>query len=129
MGDALGTKVNADWVNEGVGEEVREGEDEVGVGHGCDIWVLAEVQEDGGHAEPEQRNGQRRNDEEDDGAVKGQREELWTLGSEGLGTERLHAQGQAGEDRVAGDVGEGDGQRPGGELEVPEAAEEEHGDD
>ena len=33
MGDALGAKVNADWVEEGVGEEVGEGEEEVGVGH------------------------------------------------------------------------------------------------
>ena len=54
MGDALGAKVNADWVKEGVGEEVGEGEDEVGVGHEGDVWVLVQEKEDAGHVEPKE---------------------------------------------------------------------------
>lgn len=42
MGDSLRTKVNADWVEEGVGEEVGEGKDEVGVCHAGDVRVLVQ---------------------------------------------------------------------------------------
>lgn len=52
MGDALGAKVNADWVEEGVGEEIGEGEDKVGVGHSGDVEVLVqEINEDIGYVE------------------------------------------------------------------------------
>lgn len=58
MGDALSAKVNADWMNERVGEKVRQREHEIGVSHSCDIWVLAKIQEDCGDVEPEKGNGQ-----------------------------------------------------------------------
>lgn len=54
-----------------------------------------EEDEDWGDVEPEKGNGDGGNQEEDDGAVKGQGEELRTVGSEGLGTEGLHSQSQA----------------------------------
>jgi len=52
VGDDLGTKVNADWVEEGVGEEIGEGEDKVGVGHSGDVEVLVqEINKDIGYVE------------------------------------------------------------------------------
>lgn len=54
MGDALGAKVNADWVDKGVCEEVREREDKVCVGDTCDIGVLMQKKKNFGHVEPEE---------------------------------------------------------------------------
>lgn len=55
-----------------------------------------------------------------------QGEELGTPRPESLGAEWLHPEGQPGEDRVAGDVGKGDGHGTGGKLKVTQAAQEEH---
>ncbi|KAF7819756.1 hypothetical protein G2W53_025211 [Senna tora] len=97
-------EVNADWMNEGVGYKVGEEEGEVGVSHTTDVGVLVEEEKDFG-------------------------DEFGAVGSEGLGAEWLHPQSETGEKGVAGDVGEGDGEGAGGELEVTQVAQEEHGDD
>lgn len=48
--------------------------------------------------------------------------------TKGLAANGLHAHGQARQDRVPGDVSEGQGEGPTGQGEVAEAAEEKHGD-
>jgi len=50
------------------------------------------------------------------------------FGTEGLATNGLHSRGEAGENGVAADVGEGEGKGAAGQGEFVEAAEEEHGD-
>lgn len=69
--DALGAEVDPDGVDEGEGEEVREGEKEEGLGEGGDVGVLAEEEEDSGHVKPEQSDRQGGTEEEEYGAVKG----------------------------------------------------------
>ena len=80
-----------------------------------DLRVLPEKEEDFGHVEPEESDGQRRGEEEEDGAVESEGQKLGLVGAEGLGAERFHAERKPGEDGVARDVGEGDGERAGGE--------------
>uniref|UniRef100_A0A5K1GXI9 Uncharacterized protein n=1 Tax=Nymphaea colorata TaxID=210225 RepID=A0A5K1GXI9_9MAGN len=50
------------------------------------------------------------------------------LGSERLAADGLHPHCQAGDDGVAGDVGEADGERTAREFHLAERAQEEHGD-
>ncbi|KAF7813247.1 hypothetical protein G2W53_034223 [Senna tora] len=80
------------------------------------------------HVEPKQRDGYGGEEEEEDGSLQAESKKGEFLGSEGLSTDGFHADGEAGEDRVAGNVGESDGQGAAGEGELAEAAEEEHGD-
>nr|CAB3468188.1 unnamed protein product [Digitaria exilis] len=123
---AASGRVDAERVDEGEGEEVREGEENVLLRQGRDLAVLAEEDEDLGHVEPEHGERQRAAEEEEDGAVEGEAEEARLVGAERLGAEWVHAEGEAREHGVAGDVGEGDGEGPGGEREVADGAEEEH---
>lgn len=66
--------------------------------------------------EPKEGNGEGGKEEEEDGAVEGEAKEGEVARTEGLRAERLDAGGEAGEDRVAGDVGEADGQGAAGKF-------------
>lgn len=101
---------------------------EVGGGHRGEVCVLAEEEEERVDVVPEKRDGEGGRKEKQDGAVKGEPEEMVAAGSEGLATDGFHAHGESGENRVPCDVGEADGQRAASERQVTELAKEEHGD-
>ncbi|KAF7834521.1 hypothetical protein G2W53_009380 [Senna tora] len=90
---ALGSEVDSEWVEEGVGEEVREGEAAVEGGEAGDVGVLAEGEHEGVEVEPEEGNGEGSEEEDEDGAVESVVEEGEVAGAEGLGAEWLHAHG------------------------------------
>ncbi|KAL0904890.1 hypothetical protein M5K25_027050 [Dendrobium thyrsiflorum] len=126
--DGLGAEEYTNWVEEGLEEEVREGEDDEGVGGGGERRVLFGDEKQGTDREPEERDGERGEEEEEDGSAEGVGEEVGTTSAVGLSADGVHSGGETGEDGVACDVGEAHGQRAAGERERAEAAEEEHGD-
>jgi hypothetical protein len=126
-GDPLGAEVHPERLEHDAGGEVREREARVGGGGGGDGGVLAERDEDGADVEPEQRDGQRGEEEQQHGALEGEGEEVVVAGAEGLRAERLEPGREAEEHAVARDVGEPDGERAAGEVQRAQAAEAEHG--
>jgi len=54
VGDVLRAKVDSDWVEEGVGDEVREEKHKVILRHFRDVHVLSKYEEDFGHVEPQE---------------------------------------------------------------------------
>lgn len=91
-------------------------------------FILTTKQKDLLHVEPKQRYREGSEEEKENGSLQTEAKEGELLGSKGLAADGLHADGEAGEDGVAGNVGEADGEGAAGEGELAEAAEEEHGD-
>jgi hypothetical protein len=77
---------------------------------------------------PEEGDGHGEREEEEHHPLHGGADEREVLGAHGLAAHRLHAHGEAGQDGVARDVGEADGEGPAGEGELAETAKEEHRD-
>ncbi|BAT09033.1 Os09g0524001 [Oryza sativa Japonica Group] len=125
--DGLRAEVDADGVEEALHGEVGEGAEDVGVRRGGDVRVLAGGDEDAVHGHPERADGHGRRQEQHDGAPERGAEQVSPPRAERLAANRVHPAGEAGEDGVAGDVGEAERERAAGERELAEAAEEDHG--
>lgn len=126
---AFAAQVDPEGVEEAVGDEVREGEETVAAGDAGDVGVLVQSEHDGLEVEPEESDGERDAEEHEDGAVEGEGDEGEVVGAESLAAHGLHAHGEAGEDRVSGDVGEADGEGAASELGAAEAAHAYDGDE
>lgn len=61
--------------------------------------------------------------------MEGRAEQGWSMCSNSLAAQWLHAHCEAREDRVAGDIGETNGEGTAGKGETAKAAKEDHGDE
>ncbi|CAL5063278.1 unnamed protein product [Urochloa decumbens] len=125
--DGLRAEVDADRVEEALHGEVREAAEDVRISRGGDVGVLPRGHEDPVHGEPEHADGQRRREEEQRRAPERGAEEVGAPGAERLAAHGVHPAGEAGEDGVAGDVGEAESEGAAGERKLAEPAEEHHG--
>ncbi|BAT11727.1 Os10g0523201, partial [Oryza sativa Japonica Group] len=126
--DRLDAEVDPERVEEREEEEVGEAEENVALRGGGDGGVLAAQQEERLHPRPEEGDGHGHGEEEEHHPLHGGADEGEVPGAHGLAAHRLHAHGEAGQHGVPRDVGESDGERPAGERELAEPAEEQHRD-
>jgi len=125
--DALRPEVHPQRLQHGAGSQVRQRERGVRRGVRRDGGVLPERHQDGPHVEPQQRDGHGGEEEQQHGALDGQRQELVVPGPERLRAQRLQPRREAEQHAVARDVGEADGERAAGQVQRAQTAEAEHG--
>ena len=124
----LRAEVGLERVEHGGDGEVREEAEHVGPGRVGDVGLLAEAQQDGVDARPEERDGDGGGEEHERGPEQRPAQEGDVPRAVRLAADGLHGAAEAGEDGEAGDVGEAVAERAGGQLEVAEAAQEGGGD-
>ncbi|RCV12591.1 hypothetical protein SETIT_2G281200v2 [Setaria italica] len=125
--DGLRAQVDADRVEEALHRQVGEAAQDVGVRRGGDVGVLARGDEDPVHGRPEHADGHGRGEEQQRRAAERGAEQVRAPGPERLAADGVHPAGEAGEDGVAGDVGEAEREGAAGEGQLAEATEEHHG--
>ncbi|URD82219.1 Guanine nucleotide-exchange protein [Musa troglodytarum] len=127
-GHALGAQIGLERAEEGRHGEVREEVRDVPPREAGDVPLLPEAQQDPVDVEPQEGDGEGGQQQQDGGHEERLPQELVVLGAVGLAADGLHGGAEAGENREARDVGEGEAEGSTGQLELPEPAEERGGD-